>query len=119
MLSITGAYAMLAPPGPGGSVYFTATNRGDAPDTVTAVTVGGAPGAMHGVVTKGGISRMVPILPRVILPGDSLALHPGGIHVMFSADRPIVAGDSLELMVEFARAGALRLDVPVRPFGVE
>lgn len=119
VLSVTGAYAMVAPPGPTGSAYFTITNRGDTPDTVLGVSVGGVQASMHEVRRDGDLARMAPILPRAIPAGDSLVLRPGGIHVMYSTARPAAPGDSLELVLRFALAGPLRMPVPVRPFGVE
>lgn len=101
------------------AAYFRVDNRGTAPDTLVALTSPIAASVMvHRQAVEGGMARMehVDVLP--IAPGESLVLAPGGLHAMFVAlDRLPVAGDSVTLLLRFARAGERRISLPVRAYG--
>jgi hypothetical protein len=50
----------------------------------------------------------------VIPAGASVGLAPGGYHVMLTGlRRPLVAGDSIFIVLDLARANLLRFRVPV------
>ena len=53
----------------------------------------------------------------IVAPAKStLLLEPGGLHVMLmQLNRELTEGDSLELTVEFAKAGEITMIVPVQP----
>jgi len=115
-LSITRVVAP-APLTAGGamSVYFTVTNSGSSPDTLTAITTPVARAAMaHDQVTHGGMAQMT-MLPLVIVPaGGSVSFAPGGKHVMLEGlTRAIAPGTVVPLRLRFARAGTVAIDARV------
>ncbi|UCG86992.1 MAG: copper chaperone PCu(A)C [Gemmatimonadota bacterium] len=114
-LEIYDAYAP-APAAPDvGSLYFTVVNRGSTADTLTAIeTSAGGSATLHDMIHEGGLTRMHPTGPMPITPHDSLRLAPGGYHVMLSdLSRQPRVGDTITVVLSFARAGAIEFDAPV------
>jgi copper(I)-binding protein len=65
---------------------------------------------MHG----GGMMGMGPV---EIPAGGRVTFTPGGSHLMLSDFSAVPkAGDSLTVVLEFTRAGTVRLALPVRPY---
>ncbi|MBK9067247.1 MAG: copper chaperone PCu(A)C [Gemmatimonadetes bacterium] len=90
------------------------TNRGTTPDTLLGASSPAAAGAM----LHGGSMAHVMTLP--IPAGGTLALAPGGTHIMLTDFVAMPqAGDSLTLILTFARAGRVTLQLPVRKYGDE
>ena len=92
-----------------GAAYFRVHNRGSEADTLLRATSPEASGAMiHG-------AAMGHLLTLPIPPGGDVVLEPGKTHLMLEnltfMPKP---GDSLTLVLEFARAGRLTLRIPVR-----
>lgn len=62
-----------------------------------------------------GTTGMQPAGEQVIASGEKLRLQPGGLHLMLiSLNRDLAVGDSLQLSLEFARAGSVSTIVPVQ-----
>jgi len=139
-LEIHGGFAFAPLRRDEAAAYFTVVNHGTTPDTLLSArspwakeavlhkTTGGGmnAGSMGAGMSSGsmggaggmGMERMVPAGPVEILPGDSLTLAPGGMHLMLmSLDRLWQPGDSLPLTLRFAHAGDVMLKVPVRRYG--
>ncbi|MBK6780708.1 MAG: copper chaperone PCu(A)C [Gemmatimonadetes bacterium] len=97
-----------------GAAYVEITNRGTTPDTLLGASSPAAAGAM----LHGGSMAHVMTLP--IPAGGTLALAPGGTHIMLTDFVAMPeAGDSLTLILTFARAGSVTLQLPVRKYGDE
>lgn len=95
------------------AAYFTVANGGDEADTLQSVRTPAAGEVMMHRNT-GGRMEMVTEL-RVPAHGD-LTFSRGELHVMLDRPtRPLRVGDSVELVVHFAAAGDVRVEVPVRP----
>jgi periplasmic copper chaperone A len=96
------------------AVYLTVWNHGDAPDTLTG---GETPLAgmvhLHRMGGMGG-SRMQVIDAVEVPAAGQIHLRPGGLHLMLMrlTHRPLV-GDTIDLTVRFARAGAVPVRVPI------
>ncbi|MEO8635105.1 MAG: copper chaperone PCu(A)C [Gemmatimonadales bacterium] len=93
-----------------GAAYLTIHNTGSVADTLLMAESPEAAGAMfHG-------QSMSHLDQLPIPPGATVALAPGGTHLMLTdfARMPVV-GDSLTLILDFAHAGKLTFKVPVRP----
>ncbi len=108
-LDITEAFAREPVIQESGAAYFRVHNRGGEADTLLAVSSPEAASAMlHG-------SAMGHLMVLPIPPGGDATLEPGKSHLMLEnltfMPKP---GDSLTLVLEFARAGRLTLRVPVR-----
>lgn len=73
---------------------------------------------VHDSVSEGGIMRMrgVPVLQ---LPaGKTVALSPGGYHIMLmDLMHPLTAGQTFPLTLSFEHAGSRTVDVQVRAIG--
>ena len=102
----------------GTAAYVTITNRGSGDDRLTGVSAPSPVTAtLHETSTTGGISSMRPLENGVeIEAGKSVALTPGGAHIMISgltaALRP---GDALKLTLRFERSGDKAVDFKVAP----
>ena len=118
-IEVRGGFAFAPPTTSEAAAYFTVKNRGGRPDTLVTVASSIAAGAMlHGQVADGGLMRMEHIAAPVIAAGDSLVLSPGGRHLMLTTlDRLPLPGDTITVTLTFARAGTVRVDLPVRAYG--
>ncbi len=95
-----------------GAAYVTITNDGATPDTLVGVSSPAAAGAMLHAASMGHLMT----LP--IPAGGTVALAPGGTHIMFSDFSQVPkAGDSLRVTFTFARTGSVTLALPVRKYG--
>lgn len=118
-LQVHGAFAFAPPTTSEAAGYFTVVNRGSSPDTLRSISSPIAAGAMlHGQVPDGGMVRMVHIEAPVVAARDSLALAPGGTHLMLMTLNHLPrVGDSISVTLDFARAGAVTVMLPVRAYG--
>jgi copper(I)-binding protein len=101
--------------GDAGAAYFRLTNTGKLSDTLLAAVGPDSSTAMLMGTTAGHMT----MVPGVVLkPGESVAMIPGAMHVMFSGlKREYAIGDTLRVTLRFARAGELPVAAPVVPFG--
>lgn len=118
-IEIRTPYAFAPVVGDEGSAYFTVRNTGTDPDTLIGVSVPAAASVMlHGQKKDGSITRMVMLDMLPIPAGSEVRLAPGGLHLMLGGLAPVPRpGDTLQLKLIFARAGAVNLAVPVHAYG--
>jgi copper(I)-binding protein len=96
------------------AAYFTIRNHGATPDTLTG---GRSPIAgmahLHRMAGMGGTQMRV--VEAVEVPaGGQFQLRPGGLHLMLmSLSRRPRVGDTIEITLQFARAGAITVRVPI------
>lgn len=100
--------------------YVTITNTGDTP----ARLVGGEADfagrvEIHEMAMAEGVMRMRELTDGLVIPaGESVALEPGGYHVMFmDLGEPLRAGESVTATLDFAEAGRAALTFAVAPIG--
>ncbi|MGZ9812227.1 copper chaperone PCu(A)C [Pseudoroseicyclus sp. H15] len=98
---------VLAPyPGaPSGAAYLTITNPDAAEITLDSVETPAAGMAMlHETVETDGVMSMAPPDgPLTIAPGETLAMEPGGLHVMLGGlGAELAEGDEIPLTLHFA-----------------
>lgn len=95
--------------------YFTVTNTGTTPDSLVAIKSALPRSEVHETTTDAqGVARMAPVPEVALPPGATVALEPGGMHVMFMGlDHPLAAGDHLAATLVFANAGELPVDFHV------
>ena len=117
-LSIT--HAVAAAPLPGSKVtaaYMTITNNGSEDDRLSGAAYSGAKRTeIHTMDVVNDIMRMRKLEDGLIIPaGQSVTLAQGGLHVMLMGliDAP-KDGDHIILTLEFDRAGAVDLKLPVQ-----
>ena len=110
-LSVYDAWIRLAPPGASMMAgYATLKNEGDAPVSVLTVQSDAfRQASIHETANERGVSKMRE-LPRIDLaPGVTIALKPGGAHVMLSEPRHALhAGEKVQVI--FLLADGTRLE---------
>jgi len=115
-ISVEDPWVRASVPGQTSSAaYFTIFNSGGA-DKLIAVSATGASASLHSTSIAGGVMRMR-LLQSLDIPADStVALDPGGIHIMLSNLRqPLSAGDTIRLQLKFEKSGERPVDATVRP----
>ena len=115
-LAIADAWARPAVAGGTSAVYLTIDNPGpdDALVAVRCVIAGSA--MIHQTTTDAsGMTGMSPMERLLVPAGTSVALKPGGAHVMMTGlTRPLVAGERIELRLVFEHAGTITVAAAVR-----
>lgn len=111
------ARATAGPPRTG-AIYLTLVNHGADDALIGAATAAADRTEIHTVLHEDGMMKMRP-LARLALPaGATVALEPGGEHLMlFGLAAPLVAGESLDLELEFESGARRQVRVEVRPLG--
>lgn len=97
-LGVTDAWIHPAPPGATMLAgYATLSNNGDAPLTVLAVqSQEFRTASLHETTVEGDVSRMRKLHRLVIEPGTTVAMQPGGKHLMLMHPRhPIAVGEKI------------------------
>ncbi|MBO7080743.1 MAG: copper chaperone PCu(A)C [Neisseriaceae bacterium] len=65
-------------------------------------------------VTNDGVMQMRPIDHLEIVKGESVALMPGGLHIMLlNLKKPLIAGDEFDVTLNFKKAGKKTVKVKV------
>lgn len=102
-----------------GAVYLTIVNRGDGADRlVGASTPTAARAELHEATMDGGVMRMREREDVKVGAHESVTFAPGGLHLMLMGlHRPLAAGETIPLTLTFEKAGAVHLEVPVKPAG--
>lgn len=116
-LTVTDVRARPAPlEGGNGAVFLTVLNGLDSDVQFLGIT-GDIAGAieLHETVDDNGVMKMEPHPEGFTVPaGSVLQLQPGGKHVMlFGLAKPLVAGDSFELTLNFDAHDPITVTVPV------
>ncbi len=113
-IQVTRAWAR-APAGGGPAALYLTLHDGGAADRLTSVSTDAAAMAMlHESAKRNGVETMREI-PAVALPaGGTVAMRPGGIHVMLmDLNRPLHAGDTLHATLTFDHSPPITVAVPV------
>ena len=136
-LAACGSQGAASPtPGPGGSIavrdawiraaaegglsaaYLTITNGSAADDALVAVSAPELATAVGLHETTTGDDGMTGMhhTPSIAIPANgTVTLEPGGLHVMLEGmRRDLVAGDTVQLVLTFERAGPVTVDARVR-----
>lgn len=100
----TGAFAVITNGGPQADRLISAASP-------AAKTV-----ELHETVTEDGVMKMQPHPEGWEIPaGGKLELAPGGKHIMLiDLVAPLQAGDTIELTLTFEKAGAIKVQAPVK-----
>jgi copper(I)-binding protein len=109
-----------APTAPTGAVFVTLANAGVAEDRLVKAVCAVADTVELHTHTRDeqGVMRMRPVEAIVVPAGGSAELKPGADHIMLiGLKRPLVAGETLDLMLTFATAGDLPVKATVAELG--
>jgi copper(I)-binding protein len=115
-ISIDDAWARATVPGQMSSAaYFTVRNTGGA-DTLLSVSSPSANASMHSTSTDNGVMRMRPLASLEVPASATVALKPGGTHVMLTGLKaPLEAGSTIVLDLRFEKSGERQVTANVRP----
>ena len=120
-ITVAGAYARATPKGaPTAGAYFTVANAGAAPDTLVGASSGAASDlALHEMKMNGNVMEMDPLAGGVAIPaGASVSLDPMSDHLMLTGlSAPLVEGQCLKMVLHFAKAGDLPVELNIGGFG--
>lgn len=114
-IDVTDPWARPTIPNRPGAVYLAIRNTGDAADRLVGARAEGV-GAieLHRSEETDGTMTMTPVEAVEVPAGGMAELAPGGHHLMlFDIETPLKVGETLELTLEFERAGAVPVSVPV------
>lgn len=113
-IAVRDAWARATAPGQSsGAVYATIVNRGAA-DRLVGVTSGTGTALLHRSDRQGGVARMRMLSELAIPAGSSVALAPGGTHIMLTGlAAPLAGGGDFPLTFRFALAGPRTVTVAI------
>ena len=119
-ITVSEAWARETPGGStNGAVYLTIKADQGTSDTLVSVSTPAAQRAeLHTHIMDGTIMRMRKIESVPIQASTSRQLVPSGDHIMlFDLKAPLKAEETMELVLVFAKAGDIKIDVPIRTMG--
>ncbi len=122
-LRIENPWAIATPKGAKvGAGYVKVTNEGTQADRLIGITSPAARKvAIHDMVKEGDVVKMRLLDKGLeIKPGETVALVPGGKHIMFEElVAGLVAGTPVQGTLQFEKAGSADVDFAVQPLGTK
>lgn len=116
-IEISGAFTRATlPNAPVGGGYLTITNKGAADDRLVSVSTPAAgTSQIHEMKMVGDVMKMNEVEGGLVIPaGGSVALEPGGYHLMFmDLKGPLVEGQSITVTLTFEKAGTVDVELPI------
>jgi copper(I)-binding protein len=103
-----------------GAAYLTVVSAGTAPDRLSCASSDAAAKCeIHSMTLEGGVMKMRPVEDGLeIKPGETVTLKPGGYHVMLvDLKHPLEPGKTVEVTLQFEKAGTIKMALPILPFG--
>lgn len=97
------------------AAYVTITNSGSNADRLTAVDAPGAGSVeIHTAGMENGVMRMRRLEGLDIPAGETVAMAPGGYHIMIiDVEEPVQVGSTVPLTLTFETAGNVTIDATV------
>ncbi|MBZ0161128.1 MAG: copper chaperone PCu(A)C [Notoacmeibacter sp.] len=118
-LELTGIWARAMLPGQrAGGGFVTIKNTGAQDDRLLSVSTDAAgKSEIHEMAVIDGVMKMRPLSDGLVIPaGESVELKPGGYHLMFmNVPEPFAEGTTVKVTLTFEGAGAVDLELPVKP----
>ncbi|WP_227270200.1 copper chaperone PCu(A)C [Roseobacter weihaiensis] len=101
--------------------YMTITNSGTEADQLVGVEADFPKVMLHTTEEKDGIARMMHVHTIEIPAGETVALEPGGLHVMFMGlnGDPFEVGEEIPATLMFERAGPVEVVFKVEARGAD
>lgn len=122
-LRIVEPWTRATPPrAPTGSGYLAIENTGRQADRLVAIASPRAERVeIHAMSLEGGVMRMRPHAAGLDIPaGETAALTPGGLHLMFMGlVAPFAQGEAVPVTLTFEKAGTVELVMPTMPIGAQ
>lgn len=116
-LAVSNGWVRWLPNGLPEAGYLTLTNRGDQPlDLVSASSPDFGSVMLHQSISNGSTQRMVMVDKLTIPAHGTVAIAPGGYHLMLmAATHPIAPGATVQIILKFSNGATLAAALPVRP----
>ena len=105
-----------------GAVYLTIANKSHDADRLLGASSNVADKSqIHEMKVVNGIMEMREVSGGLPVPADgSVVLKPGSYHVMLiGLKKPLKAGETIPLTLDFEKAGKVSITVPIRAMGAE
>lgn len=117
-LSVTGGFSRATSGSAPGAAYVT-IRGGDQPDRLVSISSPEADHvAVHTMVRDGEVMRMRELTALDIPAHGTVQLQPGGLHLMLEGlHAPLRQGSTVVLTLQFERAGAQQVSIPVQAPG--
>ncbi|HEY1796363.1 MAG TPA: copper chaperone PCu(A)C [Stellaceae bacterium] len=118
-IKVENAWARATPAGASTAAIYLTVEAPAADKLVSVSTPAAREADLHEMSMDNGVMKMRALPGGVDLPaGQKVTLKPGGMHIMLSAlTGPLKEGDSVPLTLNFAKAGAEQISVPVEKIG--
>jgi copper(I)-binding protein len=102
-----------------GGAYMTIENKGAAHDRLTGGTSDFATVEIHEMKSENGVMEMREVTGGLDIPAHgSVALAPGGYHIMFThLAHPLAKGDTIKATLTFEHAGPVEVEFNVLGVG--
>lgn len=100
-----------------GAAYMVLENSGSEDDKLVSVTTDVAMMVeLHETKEVNGMMEMAPVSGGIVIPANGqVELKPGGYHVMLmQLNEELVAGDTINLTLQFENAGEMQITAEVR-----
>lgn len=109
------ARASATPQASSAVAYVTLENYGAEADQLLSIATDQAAAAhLHDTKTVDGIASMTPVESLDLAAGQTLAMKPGGLHIMLvGLKAPLQKGSEINLELTFEKAGKITVEVPV------
>lgn len=116
-LEITGGFSRATlPNAPVGAGYLTITNKGTSDDRlVSASSAVAGMTQIHEMKMEGDVMKMAELPDGLVIPaGGSVALAPGGFHIMFmDLKQQLAEGSTVVVTLTFETAGTVDVELAV------
>jgi periplasmic copper chaperone A len=118
-VKIEGAWARATPAGASAAAIYLTIEAPTADKLVSVSTPAARQADLHEMSMDNGVMKMRALPGGIDLPaGQKVTLKPGGMHIMLTAlTGPLREGESVPLTLNFAKAGAQQISVPVEKVG--
>lgn len=100
-----------------GAVYLTIRNSAGAPDRLLKASSAIAKSVeLHTMIKNGDVMEMRPVEAIDVPANGAVALKPGSFHIMLiGLNKQLKPGDTFDVTLQFAQAGAVTVQASVRP----
>lgn len=102
-----------------GAAYLTLRNKLTKPDRLLSVKSSAASHiAVHSTEMKDGIMKMSSVPVLSIGAGETVALKPGGSHLMLMGlQKKLIKGETFKITLQFENAGKIDVEIPILSLG--
>lgn len=117
-ITVEAPWTRAAGAGGQGAGFVTIRNAGTADRLLSASTPAAGRTELHTMIRDGDIMRMRQVDAIALPAGGTVALAPGGLHIMLiGLTRPLAVGEQVPLTLVFERAGTLTVELSVQAAG--